>query len=331
MIELATATAASQTMAGNLEGMYSWGLSIIHLFQSAANPVVTFIARFFTLLGEPSAYILILPIIFWCIDEKRGFKIGMTVFISAGVNVAIKQWLQVPRPFYRDPTVKMIEQGGFSTPSGHAQGSATFWPLLVGTQPKSEESKKSRTALRLLIAIGLPLCIGLSRVYLGVHYPTDVLLGWTLGTLFSVSVLFVPNTRMYKNACAAVATRAQATGRSLKTLKLAVAALIALVLNAISGSDSSMGGVIFGFAAGYILLKEAPVQFNAASGTFFQKGLRLIVGIVILGGLYIGLKKIFPGEGSEYYTLFRFLRYGIIGFWASWGAPKVFIKTRLAS
>lgn len=329
MFEMA---AASETAGQNLATIYEWGLTFIHIFQAGGNPVLTAAARFFTLLGDPVAYLVILPILFWCVDEKRGFTLGVTVLLSNGINVAVKEALRVPRPFILDPTVQMIHAEGFSTPSGHSQNSAVLWPLLL----RKPSTRPSFPVSRLVPALLLPSCIGLSRIYLGVHYPTDVLLGWTIGAVIVATALFAPKTAVFRKISDAVQKYTATSGRSLKSLKLGAAALVTIVLNATNNSDSSMGGAFFGFSAGYILLNEKTKtdtpqkHFSAETGSWAQKTLRLVAGVGVLGLLYAGLKKIFPGEESAYYTLFRFLRYGIIGFWASYGAPALFMKTGLA-
>jgi len=314
-------TAVADGAAQNLTGILDWGLAVIRAFQAAGNPAITLLARFFTLLGDPVAYILILPVLLWCLDEKRGFRVGLALFLSNGINVALKETLQVPRPFVRDPSVQLAHATGFSTPSGHSQNSAVLWPLLASTHG---------AAVRVAISLGLPFCIGLSRIYLGVHYPTDVLLGWIVGALISVIALVLPEAPFVRRAAEALSSAAVSAGRSLRTWKLAAAALAALALNAASGSDTSMGGLVFGFAAGYIFLTEREDRFSAAAGTPAQKALRIAVGLAGLAIIYFGLKSLFPGEGSVYYTLFRFAHYGIIGVWASLGPPLVFMKIRLA-
>jgi len=341
-------TAVADGAAQNLTGILDWGLAVIMAFQAAGNPALTLLARFFTLLGDPVAYAIILPVLFWCIDEKRGFRVGLTLFLSNGINVAIKETLQVPRPFVRDPSVRLAHATGFSTPSGHSQNSAVLWPLLAWTQgaavpPGSADTRESAPthatavtrarrgfAVRAAISLCLPFCIGLSRIYLGVHYPTDVLLGWIVGAVISVTALTVPSTAFVRRVFASLAASAAAAGRSLRTWKLGTAAAAALVLNAASGSDTSMGGLVFGFAAGYTFLTEREDRFSAAAGSPAQKALRVAVGLALLAVIYFGLKTLFPGEGSEYYALLRFARYGLLGLWASLGAPVLFMKIRLA-
>lgn len=303
-----------------------WGIETIRAFQSVGNPAITAIALFFTYLGDTVAYLLILPFVFWCVNEKRGFALGMTIFVSAGINTSLKEAFRIPRPFERVRGLNLIDETGFSMPSGHAQKSATAWLyglMLFG-------GKKSFPA-RLALAIALPLFIGLSRIYLGVHYPIDVIAGWCIGAAIAVFALFAlpPIAKAAKNL---EEQYVKLAGRSLKTWKLAFAALAAIVLNATNGADTSMGGVLFGFAGGWILLGEMKISqtepFSAARGNAGAKILRYLVGMAVLALVYFGLKAVFPDSG-ELYSLFRFARYGLAGLWVSLGAPLLFLKLKL--
>jgi membrane-associated phospholipid phosphatase len=352
MFEMSTFTAAQ---AGPFEAMYVWGIAVIHAFQSFRSPALTLIARIFTTLGDGIPYAIIIAALFWCIDERRGFLVGMTTFLSNGLNAALKSTFSVPRPFTRDAAIQLVDvPDPFSTPSGHAQNSAAFWPTLFGT------GGKRKVALRILAAVGLPLCIGASRVYLGVHYPTDVLLGWAIGSIFAVVAVFaIPAIAQSKNDTIvgirkSIASYQETTGRSFRSFKLAAIALIALVMNATAGGDTSAGGAFFGFGAGFVFLTDRgnpgrsrrgePLspeetasaaasqepEFSAASGSTLKKIARFAIGLVVLFAIHFGLKLVLPGEGSEYYALSRFLRYGLVGFWISFGAPRAFQKIKLA-
>lgn len=70
--------------------------------------------------------------------------------------------------------------GGHSFPSGHALASATFYPLLAAELARRRPELKG---LAYACGVGLPAFIGVGRLYLGVHWPSDVLAGWTLGAL----------------------------------------------------------------------------------------------------------------------------------------------------
>ncbi len=117
-------------------------------------------------------------------ERLRGEGAGTRAWLVLGVTTpllfaGIKEIVCRPRP---ELWPRLLEQGGWSFPSGHALASATFFPVLAWTL-----SRRSPTLAPAFLAVGfsLPLFVGLGRLYLGVHWPTDVLAGWAIGSLQS--------------------------------------------------------------------------------------------------------------------------------------------------
>lgn len=115
----------------------------------------------------------------------RPTRIPYGIPVSAGaifvtiLNKWIKSSVHRPRP---DEMLHLIEQGGFSFPSGHAITSMFVYGMLIYLIRANVKNKRTANILTVLLAIPMIL-VGLSRIYLGVHYPTDVLAGWSLGIL----------------------------------------------------------------------------------------------------------------------------------------------------
>lgn len=291
-----------------MDEVQAWGLEIVRSVQTAASPALTMFFRFLSLLGTEYFFLFALPIVYWCVDHRKGIRLGAFFLVSATANAWLKELFLQPRPYELDPSVGMARETSYGLPSGHAQGSATFWGVLAPWIQRP---------WGLVLALTLPLLIGLSRVYLGVHFPTDVFVGWALGALFAAS------HAIWGGALESLVERLP--GR----LWIVAAAAAALGMNALNPEETGLPGALFGMVAGAVLA-SSQARFDAASGNFKAKALRLVLGTAGAGVVYFGLKAAFPGTGSANYALFRFLRYGILGAWVSLGAPWVFLRLSLA-
>lgn len=152
---------------------------IISIITSWRNPILNKIMIFITYIGEWFVY---LPIIFVLIIVpkyriKYGIPLFIALFLSAGFNIVFKHIFSVPRP---DALTHLVEESGFGFPSGHATNSTAFIGFLAYLL--MTYSKKELKNVICVSAIILILFIGVSRVYLGVHSPTDIIGGVLLGS-----------------------------------------------------------------------------------------------------------------------------------------------------
>ena len=119
------------------------------------------------------------------------------LFVSLA-NKGIKAIVLRPRP---DQAMFLIEQDGWSFPSGHAITSMFFFGMAIWLIRRNVTNCRTANILTVLLAIPMVL-IGVSRVYLGVHYPTDVLAGWCLGivviVVMSAIIIKLENRRKTK-------------------------------------------------------------------------------------------------------------------------------------
>jgi membrane-associated phospholipid phosphatase len=177
-------------------------LDFIRATQSLWQPWLTFFFEVITTFGGPIAYVLFSPIVFWLVSTRYGYRMMVLVMLSIWLNSALKDAgpfilsdqgpLYATRPFVaepdevltcrRDPTFDpqaMLaalchEEETYAFPSGHANTSFVFWGYLA---------LLLRRRLITVISAVMILLIGLSRIYLGQHWPTDVLGGWLIGGL----------------------------------------------------------------------------------------------------------------------------------------------------
>jgi membrane-associated phospholipid phosphatase len=295
-------------------GVFAWGIDFIVWLQTFSGPFVDGVFRFISVLGGVESYLVLIPLVYWCFDRHIGARTALLFLFGAYVNLGLKNLFASPRPFKVAPgrirALVTTETYGF--PSAHAQGAATVWGYLA-----------ARLGGWLWIAgIGLPLVIGVSRMYLGVHSPADVLGGWALGgALAAAGVWGAP-----------VAGRWWA--RAGLRLRLAGAVAIPLILAAIWPDRHAVrvAAALAGTGVG-ITLERRYVAFSAG-GVWWKRALRFLLGVTVLLAVYLGLKALLPEEdkvGSAVATSLAALRYCLAGLWIGFGAPLVFVKTRLAA
>lgn len=142
-------------------------------------------ARDVTALGSFSVLgiLVTLVVVYLLLAGNRGtaILIGATVVSGATFSTLIKQWFDRPRPELTG--VAKVFTASF--PSGHAMvGAVSF--LAIGAVLAAATKDNTLRAYYIGAAIALTLLVGLSRIYLGVHYPTDVFAGWCLGAAWAL-------------------------------------------------------------------------------------------------------------------------------------------------
>ena len=157
------------------------GYKIISTFLIA--DFTTPIAKFITNFGGAIFLIILTITLFILIKNKKiGLSIILNLIVITGLNQILKNILQRPRP----TEYRLIEETGFSFPSGHSMVSMAFYGYLIYLIYKYVKNKDLKWISIVLLSI-LICSIGVSRIYLGVHYTSDVLGGF----LISLSYLIV--------------------------------------------------------------------------------------------------------------------------------------------
>ncbi len=149
------------------------------LISDFATPIAKFITNF----GGAIFLIIVTIILFILIKNKKiGFSIISNLAVVTILNQLLKNILQRPRP----TEFRIVEETGFSFPSGHSMVSMAFYGYLIYLIYKYVKNKYLKWILIVLLSI-LICTIGISRIYLGVHYTSDVLGGF----LISISYLVI--------------------------------------------------------------------------------------------------------------------------------------------
>lgn len=158
----------------------SFDHTIISFIQQIT-PAKTHFFKIITFLGSPifvaglSAVLLIM--LLWRHRKIEAFYLGINMVVVAGIiNQILKHVFQRPRPDF----LRLASAHGFSFPSGHAMGSMLLYGTLLIFITVWTKNRYVHWIAGILLAI-LVLLIGMSRIYLGVHYPSDIMGGWLVG------------------------------------------------------------------------------------------------------------------------------------------------------
>lgn len=313
-----------------------WGLEGVRGMQ-ALGGWLKLPMKIVTFLGEEQFYLLAIPLVYWCLHKGLGQDLGVLLVLSTFANAAIKSFFKHSRPFWESSSVGLSSVGGFSTPSGHAQTSATLFGQVAWF---AADKRRGRLWVGLL-ALTVVL-VGLSRVYLGVHFPGDILWGSAVGLgLLALYTGLKPRLlpwlkTLSLGAHALLALAAAAAMMAVVALLLAIpfgtgqqfGELYAEAWSGTLADGGTMAGLTIGLWLG-LVLETRHVRFSVA-GPIWQRALRYIIGVVGLLVIWMGLRMIFPQEPLILGLLLRVVRYGLLMLWAIALWPWLFVKAGLA-
>ena len=157
-------------------------MEFLYLLEELRTPWLDAIVSALTHLGGETVFLIAAMAVFWCVDKRQGYYLMSVGFMGTLVNQFLKITCRIPRPWVRDPGFTIIESAraeatGYSFPSGHSTSSVGTFGVLA--------TEGKRLWLR-LIAAALCFLIPLTRLYLGVHTPADVLVGSAIPLFFIV-------------------------------------------------------------------------------------------------------------------------------------------------
>ena len=307
---------------------------------------ITPVMKLFTWLGYPQAYMILIAIIYWSFDRKLGLRMSIFLPVVSSFNSILKQAFHGPRPYWLDPNIKAIHvSNGFGMPSGHAQA-ATVWLYM---------SSLLKRRWFWVMAITITLMVGLSRVYLGVHFSSQVVTGWLIGIM--MVILFIRYESWFLTWFLSRKLNIQLlfiTGISFLFLLLAWVFVFVLreweiplewIRNSaddLAGKDesiiSSIGlaatagntGGFMGAAIGAVL-SHRNGGFDPG-GMWWKRLVRSVIGLLLFFALYTSINWIAPEETQvALYAIWRFGAFFVISFSAIFLIPVLFLRINLVS
>lgn len=300
-----------------LRSLLPWGTEAIIWVQSYSNGWLDAIFKFFTFLGNQEFYLILLPFIYWCVHRQTGIALAYISMFSAWANSVIKHIFKIPRP--SDPRIRVpLPETSPSFLSGHSQGAVSNWGYLA---------YRFRNRIFWVVAVGVIVCIGFSRIVLGVHFPQDVIGGWLVGLLL---------VTIYAWAAPVVGRWVQQQSMAVQLAAAVAVPLLLIFLHPadVEGHYPAEGAItpmsaLVGMGIG-LTMERAWVRFQVG-GVWWRRGLRFLVGLIVVVIFYSGPRLILPDEmayGVE--AVLRFARYILVGWAVIFLAPWLFVRLRLA-
>ena len=308
----------------------------VNLFLQTLGDGLQTIMGIITLLGTEIFYILFMPAIYWCVDAWAGLRIGVMLLSSTCFNGFFFFFLKGPRPYWlSDKIVPGVHESSFGIPSGHAMNSTAVWGW------SALETKDRRALVGATIIV---LLISLSRLVLGVHFLSDILLGLLLGVL-----LLIAFNKLLKPVGAWL--NKQSLRNQILLAFFSSLFIIGLSAMAVALSDGwqmpaewaanagevdplsldgalTTAGLWFGMLAGFAWLRDRRGIIQSSFGKW-QRLLRYVVGIAGVVALYAGLGSLFPKDLGLLSAVLRYFRYFLIGLWIACLRPLLFEKLKI--
>lgn len=292
-----------------MESILNWQIGLIIWLQHFS-PWLDWPFRLFTFIGEVNFFVVFLLLIYWCVDQRSGIRLIFLFLFATYLGNAIKVLTNQARPFEYNPQVKkLVEAPGKAFPSLHTLCTVVFWGCLT-----TQFNRRWLWVISALLIIFVPL----SRIYLGVHFPTDVIGGYLIGGI----ILF-----LYFKFIGSLESWLSKLGFSWKLLiAMLVPGLLLLLVPTGEWAGVSLGTLLLGISIGYVIEREFIKAEMSAPG--WKQIIKFILGISTSLLLLYGFKLFSPPSVSKLFYLG--ITYGSLGLWASLAAPWLFVKFSLA-
>lgn len=313
-----------------MEPIFETGLQVTEWLQTNYPQLLGFFSLI-SALGTEEFYLAVIPLIYWSIDKKLGRDLAYVFLLATGVNGLLKHAFRGPRPFWVSPDLALGEETSYGVPSGHTQLATAVYLLVAGWV---------RKPWVWLLALLMTILMGLSRIYLGVHFIHDVAAGFLLALLILLGYVLwrrYVTGRLDRQILGYRLMIAVLAPLGLTGLYVVVRLIIGapdetlewasyIVAAETSGLESvaTAVGALLGAGIG-LTLEASRVRFSSIGSTG-RRAARYLLGIVVTVALWAGLDVLFPAEPLWLAVPLRILRYTVVLLWVSYYAPMTFVR-----
>ena len=289
--------------------MFAFELQFLKWLEGLRTSFLNVFFEGVTMLGEETLIILLVVALWFAVDKKLAQQVFFVTATSLSVNGIIKNFAQVPRPFTKGVNCLRPETAtGYSFPSGHTQGFATWSSFFA--------AKFKKTWLTVLVAVLIGL-VAFSRLYLGVHYPSDVIVAVALGV--GLSIL---GNYLFEKV------------KDVKKLYLGAFLILApFIVYFLFVADPLFADLFktFGMVGGMVAVafldeKTEPLSYDVA---WWKKLIRIVVGVVLAVALKEVIKLVNVFDVMQISILIDALRYFIVVMAVGYLCPLLFKKIKL--
>ena len=289
--------------------MFAFELQFLKWLEGGRTSFLNAVFEGITFLGEETLIILLVVALWFAVDKKLAQQVFFVTATSLSVNGIVKNFAQVPRPWTKGVScVRLDTATGYAFPSGHTQGFAT-WSSFFAVKLK-------KTWLCVLVGV-LIVLVAISRLYLGAHYPSDVLVGVALG----VGIAILSNYLF---------------GKVNDVKKLYFATFLILtpfIVYFLCVADPLFADLFktFGMVGGMVVVsfldeKTEPLSYDVV---WWKKLIRIVLGVVLAVALKEVIKLVNVFDVIQISLLIDAVRYFIVVLTVGYLCPLLFKKLKL--
>ena len=291
-------------------------MEFLYFLEDLRTPVLDTFFSLITHLGEETIFIVLGILFFWCLDKKQGYYLLSIGLLGTIINQFLKLLFRIPRPWVKDPQFTIVESAraeatGYSFPSGHTQASVGIF----GGIARANQQRRLR-----ILCIALCILVPLSRMYLGVHTPADVV----VSIIVALVLIFGFYPILHRAFAAGEAGRKTMRIFMVFTVALAIAFLLFVHLYPFPADidphnfDSGMKNAykMLGCLLGLWLAYEVDMSYTHfdTKAVWWIQIIKLILGLLPVLAIKAGLKEplyalisnTYVADGLRYFLLTAF-------------------------